>query len=127
MIYHGPDTRYTGQEICLVFTGDYIRILDVTNKCDIRSLSFSGYSFKSFVHQGWWSDDHSYFVMGDENDEVDSHINTRSILWDASVLTSLRMFHDFRSSTGAVGVWMFVHIFDYEFRQLVLCFYYARP
>lgn len=104
MIYHGPDTRYTNQEICLVFTGNEIQILDVTNKCNILVLAINTYTSKGYVHQGWFSEDHKYFVMGDEHDELEYGMNTRTMLWDASELTSLRLLHDYRSmTTNAIG------------------------
>jgi hypothetical protein len=104
VMYHGPDTRYSNQELCLVFTGRNIQILDVTDKCDIIVVTSTGYVSKAYAHQGWWSEDHSYFVMGDEHDELRFRVRTRSLLWDASDLRSLFVVHDYRSfSTKAVG------------------------
>lgn len=103
VIYHGPDTRFTDQEICLVFTGDDIQIVDVSNKCVMLVRAITTYSSRSYVHQGWWSEDHSYFVMGDENDELNYGVKTRSLLWDATDLTRLTLAHDFRATTTAIG------------------------
>jgi len=109
VMYHGPDSRYTGREICVAFTGVDIRILDVTEKCSIVVVTTATYGGRSFVHQGWWTADHRYFIMGDENDEVDYGMNTRSLLWDAADLTSLSVAHEYFSNTGAVDHNQYVH------------------
>jgi choice-of-anchor B domain-containing protein len=103
VMYHGPDTRYTDKEICLVFTGRDIRLLDVSDKCNVVVISTATYSVQSFVHQGWWTSDHTHFVMGDEDDELKYGVATRSLLWDATDLTHVVVVHDYRAGTGAIG------------------------
>ena len=81
VIYNGPDTDYQGKEVCITFAEDKVVILDVSRKCDIQIISSNTYSQTSYTHQGWFSDDHKYFSMGDEMDEIYRGVSTRTLFW----------------------------------------------
>jgi choice-of-anchor B domain-containing protein len=68
--YKGPDVTYADHEICLALTEEEITILDVTDKWNITVVSVSTYSDRGYAHQGWFSDSHTHFVMGDELDGI---------------------------------------------------------
>lgn len=71
VIYHGPDTDYTGREILIASTGNSrIRIQDVTDKQNVTSIAFPLYPNGRYSHQGWLTDDHRFFFL---NDELDSN------------------------------------------------------
>ena len=79
MNYKGPDTKYKGKEIFLGSNDYEIHIVDVTDKANPRSISTVKYGQLAYVHQGWLSEDHRYFFVGDELDERDHGIKTRTL------------------------------------------------
>ncbi|MCW8981907.1 MAG: choice-of-anchor B family protein [Altibacter sp.] len=83
--YNGPDTDYTGREIYIGSNEDKVVILDVTNKANIQHISNLDYSYKRYTHQGWFTEDQRYFLLGDEQDEYsggNAGNNTRTIIFD---------------------------------------------
>ncbi len=73
-IYHGPDDDYVGREILFASYGSNLQIFDVSNKSDPDLLSVSDYEDSGFVHQGWLTEDHQYFIFNDENDFRWQHV-----------------------------------------------------
>ena len=69
VMYHGPDTRYTGHEICIAANETHISIQDVTDKKNIKLLSHVTYPNVAYAHQGWFNEDQSYWYEDDELDE----------------------------------------------------------
>eukprot|EP00551_Chaetoceros_affinis_P020199 CAMPEP_0203719360 /NCGR_PEP_ID=MMETSP0092-20131115/3426_1 /ASSEMBLY_ACC=CAM_ASM_001090 /TAXON_ID=426623 /ORGANISM="Chaetoceros affinis, Strain CCMP159" /LENGTH=355 /DNA_ID=CAMNT_0050598751 /DNA_START=90 /DNA_END=1158 /DNA_ORIENTATION=- len=69
VIYDGPDTTYTGREICFCANEDSIAVVDVTDKSDPQIISNVFYDQRGYTHQGWLTEDKAYFVFGDELDE----------------------------------------------------------
>ncbi len=51
IIYHGPDTLFTGHEICFGYNEDSLTIMDVTDKHNIKCLSRVVYSGMVYSHQ----------------------------------------------------------------------------
>ena len=86
VLYAGPDTRYTGKEICVCSNTDTVTIVDVTNKKKPVELSRTSYNEYGFTHQGWLSSDHTHFIFGDETDESDFGYKTRTLVLDVSNL-----------------------------------------
>lgn len=68
VMYKGPDTDYTGKEICFASNEDTVTIVDVTDKSNPVQISKRGYG-ASYTHQGWLTEDHSHFIFNDELDE----------------------------------------------------------
>jgi choice-of-anchor B domain-containing protein len=70
--YSGPDPDHQGQEIAVVFNGSDLEvgIYDVTDNQNIVEVSVTTYPGASFTHQGWLTEDHSYLLLGDEEDEL---------------------------------------------------------
>ena len=101
--YHGPDAAYQGHEVCVTFSETKVYMLDVTHKCDIQVISTSTYPQTSYTHQGWFSEDHSYMSMGDEMDESSHGVNTRTLFWDVTSLSSPVLMKDYRASTTVIG------------------------
>ena len=44
------------------------------------------YSQLGYTHQGWFTEDHRYFIVGDELDERNIGVNTRTLVFDFSDL-----------------------------------------
>ena len=51
VIYHGPDTRYQGREICFCYNENTFTIVDISTKPDGVILSRTGYAGAAYVHQ----------------------------------------------------------------------------
>ena len=87
--YLGPDPDHQGAEICFNSNEDTLTIVDVTDKARPVMLSRTGYRGSRYTHQGWLTEDHAYFVLGDELDEPRFYNKgTRTYLLDVSDLES---------------------------------------
>ena len=86
VIYHGPDAEYQGREICVASNEDTVTIVDVTDKAAPVMLARQGYAGHAYTHQGFLTEDHAYFILGDELDEQNNGHNTHSYLWDLTAL-----------------------------------------
>ncbi len=104
VIYNGPDTDYTGHEIFIGSNGSSheVVIVDVTDKANPQNISTIGYSSSGYTHQGWFTEDHRYFLLGDEGDEFNLGFNTRTIIFDFSDLDNPQQYFEFFGSTSAV-------------------------
>ncbi|PNQ74996.1 regulator [Hanstruepera neustonica] len=99
--YNGPDTSpdpntttistYVGREILVASNGsftnnDKLVFLDVTDKSNVVKISEITYPQPGYAHQGWFTEDHRYFIMGDETDEQSFGMNTRTLVFDVQDL-----------------------------------------
>ena len=81
--YNGPDADYTGKEIAFNSNEDALTIADVTDKNNIYMVSSKTYTNAQYVHQGWLTPDHKYFITNDELDEYYGRVNkTRTYIWN---------------------------------------------
>lgn len=86
-VYHGPDTRYTGHEICFSANETAISVDDVTDKANPKGLGRATYPNVAYAHQGWLSEDQRYFYSDDELDELQGKVKgTRTLIWDMQKL-----------------------------------------
>ena len=67
---------------------DAVTIVDVTDKTAPELISSTTYPKVRYTHQGWLTEDHNTFIFGDEFDEDDYFLETRSFVLDVG--TSLR-------------------------------------
>lgn len=102
VIYRGTDRRFTGRELCFASAVDALLIVDVTDKNAPQKISRTSYEGVGFTHQGWLTEDHKYFLMDDEFDEVDLSSNTRTYQWNLSDLTAPRMFAVHEHTTRSI-------------------------
>lgn len=86
VMYTGPDPDYAGAEICVNANEDTVTIVDVSDKSNPIQVSRTGYADSAYTHQGWFTEDHRYFLLDDELDEVGFGHNTRTRIWDVSDL-----------------------------------------
>ena len=83
VVYKGPDGDYRGKEICFGSNETALSIADVTDKDDPVAVSHAAYPNVAYSHQGWLTDDHRYFYMNDEGDEISGLVEgTRTLIWD---------------------------------------------
>ncbi|MCH7824426.1 MAG: choice-of-anchor B family protein [Acidobacteria bacterium] len=85
--YAGPDERYSGHEVCFSSNGTALSIGDVTDKRNPVVISRGEYPDTAYSHQGWLTDDHSYFYLNDELDEFSGLVEgTRTLIFDVREL-----------------------------------------
>jgi choice-of-anchor B domain-containing protein len=102
VMYHGPDSTYTGHEICMGANETALSIADVTDKKNPKALSRAGYPNVGYSHQGWFTEDQRYFYMDDELDEINGSVkNTRTLIWDVADLDDPQLVGEFLGSTEA--------------------------
>ena len=112
--YEGPDNDYAGREIAFCCNGrlqsdnDAMVVVDVTNKNNMTEVSSSGYPQPGFAHQGWLSEDHRYFFLGDETDEGAFGGRTRILVWDCVDLDNPVLLGVAQGPTNAVDHNMYV-------------------
>lgn len=86
VMYRGPDADYAGAEICIGANETAISIADVTDKAAPVAVSRAAYPSVGYSHQGWFTDDHRYFYLNDELDEMQGTERTRTMIWDLADL-----------------------------------------
>ena len=100
--YRGPDEKYRGREICLGSNETMLSIADVTDKKNPIAVSRISYPDVQYSHQGWISEDHRYFYMNDEGDEIARVVpRTRTIVFDLTDLDDPQVAEMFLSPTSA--------------------------
>ncbi len=102
LVYRGPDEEHVGSEICIGANENAISIADVTDKENPVALSMMTYPSVGYGHQGWLTEDHSYFFMGDETDETGRLVpNTRTLIWDLTDLDDPILVKEFFTENTA--------------------------
>jgi choice-of-anchor B domain-containing protein len=89
VVYTGPDTRYTGKQICFGFNEDTLTIYDVTDKSNPVVVFRLGYQGSAYTHQGWLNAEMTSLLLNDELDEQRGTTNgrrTRTYVWDITNL-----------------------------------------
>ncbi|MDE2771714.1 MAG: choice-of-anchor B family protein [Bacteroidota bacterium] len=110
VIYNGPDAEYVGREICIGANETAISIADVTDKDNPVAVGTGSYPDAGYVHQGWLSEDHSYFYQNDELDEIAGRVDkTRTLVWDVRDLSDPIMIREFYGPTSATDHNLYVH------------------
>ena len=100
--YNGPDTDYTGHEIFIGSNENEILIADVTDKANPVEISTINYDNIGYTHQGWFTEDLNYFIVGDELDELNTGINTRTLVFDFSDLDNPVLHTSYSGPTKAI-------------------------
>jgi choice-of-anchor B domain-containing protein len=99
--YNGPDADYAGREIYIGSNTSEVVIVDITNKANPQGISTMSYSNTAYTHQGWLTEDHSYFLLGDEIDEINFGFNTRTIIFDVTDLDNPQLSSEYTGPTPA--------------------------
>ena len=87
VVYRGPGNRYRGRQICLVSNESLLRIMDITDKQAPLAVGGASHPGAAYVHQGWLTDDHRYYYLDDELDElVGTTPRTRTYVSDVAEL-----------------------------------------
>ena len=98
--YNGPDTDHQGKEICFGANETALSIADVSDKDSTIAISRASYPNVGYSHQGWLTDDHKYFYMNDELDEMSGNVtHTRTLIWDVQDLDDPQLLKEFLLDT----------------------------
>ena len=100
--YNGPDSDYTGKEILIGSNENEVVIADVTNKANPTIISTISYTDVRYAHQGWFTEDLKYFILGDELDELRIGNNTKTVVFDFTDLDNPLHHFDYFSNTAAI-------------------------
>ncbi|MDB4587576.1 choice-of-anchor B family protein [bacterium] len=100
--YAGPDAAYAGKEIVFSANEDYIVIVDADDPSDVGLISIASYPSVHYTHQCWLTEDHKYLLMGDELDEMNAGMNTRTLIWDVSDLDNPVLIGEHFSDVAAI-------------------------
>ena len=102
--YIGPDADYAGSEIYFGSNGseEILSIVNVTDKGNPQGISTTGYPNSGYTHQGWLTEDHRYFLLGDEFDESNNGFNTRTIVFDLLDLDNPVLAFSYFGTTPAI-------------------------
>ncbi|MEM1271955.1 MAG: choice-of-anchor B family protein, partial [Bacteroidota bacterium] len=96
VVYTGPDADYSGREICIGSNETAISVADVTDKENPVAVSVGVYPNVGYTHQGWLTDDHRFFYVNDELDEIGGNVeNTRTLIWDLTDLDDPQLVKEF--------------------------------
>ena len=97
LIYEGPDEEHQGQEICFGSNETALSIADVTDKENPQALSIGEYPNSAYTHQGWITEDHRYFYVNDELDELSNENveQTRTMIWDITDLDDPQLVKEY--------------------------------
>ena len=105
--YIGPDPEFQGKEIFFGSNSDggennRIVILDVTDKLNPSKISTVDYSGPGYTHQGFLTNDHRYFFLGDELDELKFGLKTQTRIFDFSSLKEPKLHFKYFSNFPAI-------------------------
>jgi choice-of-anchor B domain-containing protein len=120
VIYRGPDAAHRDREICFSSNEDTLTITDVTNKSNPVQLSRTGYAGRGYTHQGWLTEDHTRFLLDDELDEMNQHVNTRTFIWNVANLDAPTVQGIYTGTSTAIDHNLYVrgpHAFESNYRS----------
>ena len=103
VIYRGPDEDYQGREICFGANETALSIADVTDRDNPVAIARGEYPNVAYAHQGWLTEDHRHFFMGDEADESQGGVDrTRTLIWDVADLDDPLLLKEHFAETGTI-------------------------
>lgn len=102
VIYNGLDNKHINSEICFSAAERSVVITDVTDKTNPMTLGFSAYPNVHYSHQGWLTEDHRFFIMNDELDELNLGRNTKTHIFDVNDLENPKFVGSFDHSTQSI-------------------------
>jgi choice-of-anchor B domain-containing protein len=105
--YNGPDQDHHGKEILFGSNSDggdnnQVVIVDVTDKSAPTLISNMSYSNGGYTHQGWLAEDHQYYYLGDELDEINYGGRTKTLVFDLEDLDNPILHQTYLGATNAI-------------------------
>ncbi len=77
-------------------------IVDVSDKNTPIQISTIDYSNIGYTHQGWFTENMEYFLLGDELDEINFGVNSRTIVFDFTDLDNPIFHMSYEGPTEAI-------------------------
>jgi choice-of-anchor B domain-containing protein len=102
VVYNGPDAQHVGKEIFFGANESKVVVVDVTNKANPILLSTFFYANTAYAHQGWLTNDHKHFLLGDELDESTFGFNTKTVIIDMTDLDLPVLKSNYFGATAAI-------------------------
>ena len=102
VLYSGPDVDYTGREICASSAESLVEFADVSNKASPVTISTATYPQLGFVHQAWLTEDQAFLLVGDEFDESNFGVPTRTHVLDVRDLDAPAFVFAYEGPTRAI-------------------------
>lgn len=81
---------------------DTVTIVDVTDKANMVMLSRTSYANVEYTHQGWLTEDHNVFLFGDEYDEINKNMKTRTMVMNVKNLEDPTVVGAYTGATTAI-------------------------
>ena len=100
--YSGPDTDHQGKEIFIGSNEDEVAIVNVNDPANPQLISSFSYTNVGYTHQGWLTDDHQYFLLGDELDELNFGFQAKTIVVDMTDLDNPSLYFEYLGSKNAI-------------------------
>ena len=100
--YNGPDTDYIGREIFIGANEDKVAVADFTDKQNPVAISTIDYAQLAYTHQGWFTEDQRFFLLGDELDEINFGFNSRTLVFDMQDLDNPVLHSVYLGPTAAI-------------------------
>ena len=105
--YDGPDNQYKGREILFGSNSDggennKIIIVDITDKSNPIRINSITYTNGGYTHQGFLSEDHRYFFLGDELDELQYGAPTQTRIFDLNSLSNPTLHMNYFGGVNAI-------------------------
>ncbi len=100
--YMGQDIDHAGQEIFIGANENRVVIVDVTDKQNPTEISTIDYPNIGYTHQGWFSEDQQYFILGDELDEINQGFRSRTLIFDLADLDNPVLHDTYLGATSAI-------------------------
>lgn len=100
--YNGPDTDYTGKEIFIGANENQVIIADVTDKNNPSEIATVSYPNIAYTHQGWFTENQQYFILGDELDEQNLGFKSRTLIFDFTDLDVPVLYNTYLGPTDAI-------------------------
>ncbi|MFD0795956.1 choice-of-anchor B family protein [Maribacter chungangensis] len=100
--YTGPDTNYSGAELFVGANESQVVIVDISQKDTPVTIASLVYPFIGYTHQGWFTEDQRYFILGDELDEVNSGFRSRTLIFDMTDLDNPILHDTYLGPTSAI-------------------------
>ncbi|MGB5369645.1 MAG: choice-of-anchor B family protein [Flavobacteriaceae bacterium] len=100
--YMGQDIDHAGKEIFIGANENRVVIVDVTDKLNPTEISTINYPNIGYTHQGWFSEDQQYFILGDELDEINLGFKSRTLIFDLADLDNPVLHDTYLGATSAI-------------------------
>lgn len=100
--YNGPDADYAGAEIFIGANENQVIIVNITDKQNPVNITGIQYSNLGYTHQGWFTEDQRYFILGDELDEINFGFNSRTLVFDMLDLDNPVLHTTYLGTTSAI-------------------------